>query len=91
MEKTGMTTITAQEIKRRGIGAVEAAGDGGPVHVVRNNRIQYVVLREADYQALLGDLAEARLAASEADWRAGRVRRGNAGQLLAEVLDAKEA
>ena len=86
-----MTTITAQEIKRRGIGAVDTAGGGGPVHVVRNNRLAYVVLREQDYQALLGDLAEARLVAAEGDWRAGRVRRGNADKLLAEVLDEKES
>ena len=86
-----MTTITAQEIKRRGIGAVEAAGGGGPVHVVRNNRLEYVVLREEDYQELLADLSDARLAASEADWQAGRVRRGTASELLAEIADAQEA
>lgn len=82
-----MGTITAQEIKRRGIGAVEAAGDGGPVHVVRNNRLEYVVLREEDYRTLLADLSEARLTASEADWQAGRVRRGTAADLLAEIAD----
>lgn len=83
-----MTTITAQEIKRRGIGAVTSAGAGGPVHVIRNNRVEFVVLREEDYRTMLADLAETRLAASEADWRAGRVRRGTATELLAEVLGA---
>ena len=86
-----MSTITAQEIKRRGIGAVEAAGDGGPVHVVRNNRLEYVVLREEDYRMLLADLSEARLAASDADWQAGRVRRGSASDLLAEIADGEDA
>jgi len=86
-----MTTITAQEIKRRGIGAVEAVGDRGPVHVVRNNRLEFVVLREEDYRALLADLSEARLVASEADWQAGRVRRGTTSDLLAEITAEDDA
>ncbi|MCC5857154.1 MAG: type II toxin-antitoxin system Phd/YefM family antitoxin [Ectothiorhodospiraceae bacterium] len=44
--------ISAQEIKRRGIGAVDEALKEGPVHVVRRNRAQYVILTEEDYQRL---------------------------------------
>jgi len=80
-----MNIIAAQEIKRRGIGAVDKALAHGPVRVVRSNRPQYVVLSEEDYESLLDDLAEARLAASEADWKAGRGRRGSAAQLMAEL------
>ena len=80
-----MNTIAAQEIKRRGIGAVDEALAHGPVRVVRNNRPQYVVLSEEDYETLLSDLAEARLANSEADVKAGRVRRGTAAELAAEL------
>lgn len=80
-----MTIIPAQEIKRCGIGAVDKALANGPVSIVRNNRPHYVVLSEEDYEALLNDLAEARLALSEADWKAGRTRRGSAAQLMAEL------
>ncbi|TAN37718.1 MAG: hypothetical protein EPN23_04165 [Verrucomicrobia bacterium] len=37
---------------------------------------RYVVMREADFELLMSDLAEARRAASEADLKAGRVRKG---------------
>ena len=80
-----MNTIAAQEIKRRGMSAVDEALAQGPVRVVRNNRPRYVVLSEEDYEALLSDLGEARLASSEADVKAGRVRRGSASKLMAQL------
>ncbi|MDZ7790996.1 MAG: hypothetical protein U5L08_10990 [Xanthomonadales bacterium] len=45
-------TITAQEIKRRGISAVDEALRQGPVHVIQRNRPRYVILMEEDYQRL---------------------------------------
>jgi PHD/YefM family antitoxin component YafN of YafNO toxin-antitoxin module len=84
-----MNTIPAQEIKRRGISAVDEALVQGPVHIVRNNLPQYVIISEKDYESILCDLAEARLAASEKDLQAGRVRRGNVAKLLSEL--AKDA
>ena len=80
-----MNTIAAQEIKRRGMRAVDEALAHGPVRVMRNNRPRYVVLSEEDYEGLLSDLAEARLASSEADAQAGRVRRGTAATLMARL------
>lgn len=80
-----MNTIPVQEIKRRGITAVDALLTQGPVRVLKNNRPRYVVMSEAEFGALMSDLAEARLAASEADIRAGRVRRGKAADLMAEL------
>ena len=47
-----MNTISAQEIKRRGITALDEHLKQGPVHVIKNNRPQYVVMSEADYAAL---------------------------------------
>ena len=41
-----MNTITAQEIKRRGISAVDDALRKGPVHIIKNNKPSYVVLAE---------------------------------------------
>lgn len=84
-----MKTIAAQEIKRRGIGAVDEAVADGPVYVIRNNQPMYVILSEKDYDNILSDLAAVRLAASEDDLKAGRVRRGSSKKLMAELLKSK--
>jgi PHD/YefM family antitoxin component YafN of YafNO toxin-antitoxin module len=81
-----MSLVSVQEIKRRGMSSVDEALKEGPVHLVRSNRAEYVVMTENDYQELMTDLADARLAASEMDLRAGRVRRGNATELMEELL-----
>lgn len=44
--------ISAQEIKRRGISAVDEALKNGPVHVIQRNRPRYVILSEEAYQHL---------------------------------------
>lgn len=80
-----MNLIAAQEIKRRGMAAVDGLLAQGPVRIVKNNRPRYVVMSEEEFDAMLDDLAEARLAASEADLKAGRVRKGTAAELMAEL------
>ena len=80
-----MSIVPAREIKRRGISAVDEALSQGPVHVIRDDEAKYVVLSEQDYQTLLTDLADARLAASEADAEAGRMKKTTAKKLLAEL------
>jgi len=80
-----MSSVPAREIKRRGMAAVDEALREGPVQVVRDDEARYIILRTEDYQALLDDLAEARLKASEADVAAGRVRKTTPGKLLAEI------
>ena len=82
-----MITIASQEIKRRGIGVVDADCRREPVHVIRNNRPEYVILREEDYQLMLEDLTLGRIAASEADLQAGRFTKGSAADLM-KALDA---
>ena len=80
-----MNTIPAQEIKRRGIAAVDDLIAKGPVHIIRNNRPQYVVLSEERYQELIeaqGEAYEARVLASLEDLKAGRVIRGTAEDLI---------
>lgn len=54
-------TVTAQEIKRRGITAVDEALRHGPVHVIQRNRPRYVILSEEDYRRMM-DLPRARTA-----------------------------
>ena len=50
-----MITITAQEIKRRGISAVDEGLKDGPVHVIKNNKPQYVVMDEQSYSDLISE------------------------------------
>ena len=78
-----MNMIAAQEIKRRGMAAVDHLLEQGPVRIVKNNRPRYVVMSETEFDLMMSDLAEARLAASEADLKAGRVRKGTAARLMA--------
>lgn len=80
-----MKMIAAQEVKRRGIAALDELLAEGPVQIVKNNRPRYVVISEKEYETLMADLAEARLAASEADLKAGRVHRGSSTTLMAEL------
>ena len=67
---------------------VDAALKDGPVQLVRSNRAEYVVLSTKDYQELIDDLSEARLEASMRDLQAGRVRRGTAAKLMADLVEA---
>lgn len=80
-----MSLASAQDIKRRGMTAVYDAVKEGPVHVVRSNRAESVAMSEHDDQELMNDLYEVRLAASEQDLAAGRIRRGRSAELMAEL------
>ena len=48
-----MNTLAAQEIKRKGISAVDKVLEDGPVHIIKNNQPQYVVLSEERYRELV--------------------------------------
>lgn len=83
-----MNTIPAQEIKRRGIAAVDNLISKGDVHIIRNNQPQYVVLSEMRYQELIEAQEEAymaRVLASLADVKADRVTHGTAEDLIKEL------
>ncbi len=47
-----MNTLPAQEIKRRGVKAIELALKNGPVHIIKNNSPACVVLTESQYAHL---------------------------------------
>ena len=55
-----MNTIASSEIKRRGIGAVDELLGNGPVHIIRNNTPDYVILTEESYKMIIDDLISAR-------------------------------
>jgi PHD/YefM family antitoxin component YafN of YafNO toxin-antitoxin module len=90
-----MNAIPAQEIKKRGISAVDEALKEGPVHVIKNNQPKYVVLTEKRYRDLIEAEDEAYLArvrASLEDVKAGKVRRfKSAAELLKAIDEAEDA
>lgn len=78
-------TLTAGELKRRGLAAIEEKLRLGPVHVIKRNRPAVVVLSEEEFAELVGEAERARIAASLADVREGRVRWGTAAEVLEEL------
>ena len=88
-----MNSIPAQELKRRGIAAVDDLIANGDVHVIRNNQPQYVVLSEERYQALVAEANEAYLARVRTaleDVKAGRVKTFTTAADLLKALDSDE-
>ena len=88
-----MNTIPAQEIKRRGIAAVDDLIETGDVHIIKNNQPQYVVVSEARYRELIKAQEEAyvaRVRASLEDLKAGRVRRFASAQELLNALEIED-
>ncbi|TAN61009.1 prevent-host-death protein [bacterium] len=88
-----MNTIPAQEIKRRGITAVDEAMKDGPVHVIKNNQPQYVVISEEHYQELItagNEAYMARVKASLEDVKAGRVKKFKKVDDLLKAVDEED-
>lgn len=88
-----MNILPAQERKRRGLAAVDDLIAKGDLHVIRNNRPQYVVLSEERYQELLAAEQEAcyaRIRASLEDIKGARVKVFKSADELLKALDAHE-
>ena len=50
-----MKTISSQEIKRRGISAVDEDLKDGPVRVIKNNKLKYVIMDQEKYSELVSE------------------------------------
>jgi PHD/YefM family antitoxin component YafN of YafNO toxin-antitoxin module len=88
-----MNTIPSQEIKRRGIAAVDEKLAEGAVHVIRNNQPQYVILSEERYKELVAaesDAYLARVRASLEDVKAGRVKKFKDAKALLKAIEEEE-
>ena len=88
-----MNTLPAQEIKRRGIAAVDDLIATGDVHIIKNNQPQYVVLSEARYRELIEAQDEAyaaRVRASLEDLKAGRMHRFTSAEALLNALEIED-
>jgi PHD/YefM family antitoxin component YafN of YafNO toxin-antitoxin module len=85
-----MNAIAAQDIKRKGISAVDELLEEGPVHVIKNNQPQYVVMTEVRYRELIEAEDEAyiaRVRKSLEDVKAGRVRRFKSADELLKAIE----
>jgi hypothetical protein len=61
-----MRTLSASELKRRGIAAVEELIDQGPVYILKNSRTACVAISEKDFARLTtGGVHKAALSAWE--------------------------
>jgi PHD/YefM family antitoxin component YafN of YafNO toxin-antitoxin module len=80
--------IAARELKRRGIAWLDRDLAEGPVHVIRNDKLAYVIMSEAQYRDLLEDVEIAtavRIKESLQNLRAGRARTTTAEELIREL------
>ncbi len=82
-----MVTMPVQEVKRRGMSVLDDSLSNGPVYVISHNSPRYVVMFADAFKEMEDALAEARVAASEADIRAGRFSKGTADELMAELME----
>ena len=61
-------TLTAAEIKRRGMAAIEEGLRHGPVRILKRNRLAAVVLSEEEYQRLVDGTAPPRPGTTAMQW-----------------------
>ncbi len=66
---------------------MDAELSSGPVYVIRNNTPRYVVMFADAFREMEESLTTARIAAAEAEFRAGRCARGSADDLMAELAE----
>ena len=89
-----MNLIAAKEIKRRGLKAVDDQIHKGDLHVIRNNKAEYVVMSEDRYSELLAAEQEAhiyRVKASLEEIKAGKSRTfASTAELLKTIEEYKE-
>jgi PHD/YefM family antitoxin component YafN of YafNO toxin-antitoxin module len=85
-----MNTIAAQDIKRRGMKAVDEIIEEGPVHVIKNNRPQYVILSEELYNDLIEEHSAAYVARVRASLKDAKEKRVHQFKNAEELLRAIE-
>ena len=80
------TMVPAQEIKRRGISALNESLASGPVWVVSNNKPKYVVMFAEDFKRMRHEMFVADTLRSVEEYKAGLATKTTAKELMAEVL-----
>lgn len=82
-------TLTAAELKRRGMAAIQSGLKRGPIQLLKHNRPTAVVLSQAQYRRLLGAAADDVLPGMTAmEWLLAHASRGaHSKQEIDERLD----
>jgi prevent-host-death family protein len=79
-----MNSLTAAELKRRGMAAIEEGLRRGPVHLVKRNKPTAVVISAKEYARLSGGTDSKLPGMTAFDWLLKQPRPGNKGK---EELD----
>ena len=82
-----IATMSAQEIKRRGMSAMNAQLKDGPVWVIANNTPKYVVLFADDFRRMRHEAFVAETLRAEAEYKAGNYKTGTVEELMAEAMN----
>ncbi len=82
--------LTAAEIKRRGLAAIEESLRRGPVHLVKRNKAAAVVLSEEDYQRLTAGRPQARPGMTAVQWLLAQPAAGTRSKADIDAALAKE-
>ncbi len=81
-----LATVPAQEVKRRGMSALNEQLKDGPVWVISNNKPKYVVLFADDFRRLRHEAFVEECLRSEAEYRAGLAKPTTPEELMAEIM-----
>lgn len=82
-----MLAMPAQEIKRRGIGVLNASLAQGPVWLISNNRPKYVVMLAEDFKRMRHDAFVQGVRQSESEYQAGLGRETSVAELMTAFED----
>lgn len=81
-----MNTLTAAEIKRRGMAAIEDGLRRGPLHLVKRNRPAAVVISEDEYQRLARGKLTAPAGVTAVQWLLSRPSTGKRSKAQIDAL-----
>jgi len=85
-----MITISASEVKKRGISVVdEILKKQKSVPVIHRSKIKYVILDKNVYDAINNDLEESvleRVSRSEEEYQSGKYSEGSADELISDII-----
>ena len=86
-----IATMPAQEVKRRGMSALNEQLKNGPVWVIANNTPKYVVLFADDFRRMRHEAFVNGVLESDAEYRAGLSKTGTVEELMADIFDGEDS
>ena len=80
-------TMPAQEIKRRGMSALNEGLKDGPVYVVSGNKPKYVVMFADDFRRMRHEAFVRQCHEAMAEYRAGLGKKVSVAELMSDIMD----